>query len=168
VVKWLIPPRIKVFEALGVLADKRIELIDSGAVDFSGGPVCNEAKVFSSSRGKYYTVKFDPTKNAIMSNDNGSYWKGYLGYPAIAFLMVRGLLKFNNAHSVALGGILWKDLNQKFMNDFSKIESVVFALAKEKGVNKEDLVKGAEEVLLQLKKLDLGLLGEKTKPPEGY
>ena len=71
--RWKNPPKIKVYEALGCIADNRIEVNE------------NEAKVYSSSREKYYTVKYD--RNSIMSNDNGSYWVGYLGYPSIALLM---------------------------------------------------------------------------------
>ena len=45
--KWAIPPKIKIYEALGCMGDKRIEVSE------------NTGKVFSSSRGKYYTVNFD-------------------------------------------------------------------------------------------------------------
>jgi len=60
------PPLIKIYEALGAIADQRIELIQGLFV---------EAKVYSSSREKYYTVTYDAANKAIMLNDNGSYWK---------------------------------------------------------------------------------------------
>lgn len=80
---WKIPPIEKIPEAMGCIADNRIEI--------SG----NEAKVYSSSRGKYYSVKYSPEENAIMANDNGSYWIGYCGYPSIAFLMLKGVIKYH-------------------------------------------------------------------------
>ena len=69
--KWEHPPIIKIYEALGAVADNRVELSE------------NTAKVFSSSGNKFYDVSYDRDSNSIMTNDNGSYWKGYLGYPAI-------------------------------------------------------------------------------------
>jgi len=154
--KWKIPPRIKVHEALGCIADGRI--IVKG----------NEAEVFSSSRGKSYSVRYDPEKKAIMANDNGSYWVGYLGYPSIAFLMLKGVLKYNSKHAEALKGIPWKDMNQKFRNDFEKTEKYVNDIVGAKGIPIQELDKEIDGIYEQVKKLNLELLGEKTKPPEGY
>ena len=69
------PPTMKIYEALGAVADKRLEITG------------NTAKVYSSSKGKFYTVTYDSATNAIMSNDNACYFVGYLGYPAIAYLL---------------------------------------------------------------------------------
>lgn len=44
---WLQPPIIKVYEALGALADDRIKVKG------------NTAKVYSSSGNKFYTVTYD-------------------------------------------------------------------------------------------------------------
>jgi hypothetical protein len=154
--RWKIPPRIKVHEALGCIADKRI--IVKG----------NEAEVFSSSREKSYSVRYDPEKKAIMTNDNGSYWVGYLGYPSIAFLMLKGVVGYNPIYAEALKDIPWKDVNQKFKNDFEKTEEYVNDLAKARGVHVEELDKEIDRIYEQIKKLDLEMLGEKTKPPEGY
>jgi len=107
--KWKIPPIIKVYEALGCIADKRIEIEG------------NKAKVFSSSKQKFYSIEFDG-KNSIMCNDNGSYWQGYLGYPSIAFLMLKGKVDYNSKFVEALKDISWKDLNVKFKNNYEKIK----------------------------------------------
>lgn len=61
--KWTQPPISKIYEAIGAVADGRVE-VDG-----------NTAKVYSSSRKKYYDVFYDPSKKAIMTNDNGSFWK---------------------------------------------------------------------------------------------
>lgn len=153
--KWKLPPQIKVYEALGSIADNRIEI--------NG----NEANVFSSSRGKFYSVKHDG-KNAIMCNDNGSYWIGYLGYPAIAFLMLKGKIKFNTKSTEALKDIKWKDANVKFKNNYEKTEEYVLKIVKERGFNTAELKAEVDFIFEQIKGLDLELFGEKTKPPTGY
>lgn len=153
--KWKIPPKIKIYEALGSIADGRIEVEE------------NKGKAYSSSRGKFYSIEYD-CKNKIMCNDNGSYWVGYLGYPAIAFLMVVGKVKYDSKFAEALRDIKWKDVNVKFKNDFDKTEEYVLNLVKERGFDVIELQIEVERIFEDIKKLDLGLLGEKTKPPTGY
>jgi len=153
--KWKIPPKIKISEALGSIADGRIEIEG------------NNGKVYSSSRGKFYSIEYDG-KNKIMCNDNGSYWVGYLGYPAIAFLMVIGKIKYNSKFAEALKDIKWKDVNVKFKNDFDKTEEYVLQLVKERGFDILELQMEVDRIFEEIKKLDLELLGEKTKPPTGY
>ncbi len=150
--KWITPPIKQVYEALSCIADERIE-IDG-----------NSAKVYSSSKGKFYTVTYDEEKNAIMSNDNTSYWKGYLGYPSIAFLMKRGKLSYEQRYADALKGIPWKDINVQFKNDFDKTDAYTQEILSKQGLHLKDL----QPILSQIRALDLNLLGSRTKPPEGY
>ena len=154
--KWKLPPKIKIYEALGCVGDKRIEI--------SG----NEAKVFSSSKGKFYSVNYNEAANTIMANDNGSYWQGYLGYPSIAFLMLKGRIKFNQESATAFKEIKWKDLNVKFKNDYEETEAFVLQKAKEKGFEISRLLEDINNIYEQIKKLEISLLGEKIKPPQGY
>ncbi len=155
-VKWLIPPKIKVHEALGCIGDKRI--------DING----DEGKVYSSSKGKFYTIKYDSTNNAIMANDNGSYWKGYLGYPSIAFLMLKKIISYEEKYAESLKGIAWKDLNTKFKNDFKETEKYINQLLKERGVNLAKFEEEVDRIYSQIENLNIGLLGKKTTPPAGY
>ncbi len=148
-------PKIKVFEALGCIADMRVEIKG------------NQAKIFSSSRNKYYTVSYDGNKR-IMSNDNGSYWVGYLGYPAIAFLMIAGKIRYNKDFAEALKGIFWKDVNTTFKNNYAKTENYVFELAEKNGVSQTDLEAEAENILSQIKVLKLEKFGKRISPPNGY
>uniref|UniRef100_A0A7C4M0P2 Uncharacterized protein n=1 Tax=candidate division CPR3 bacterium TaxID=2268181 RepID=A0A7C4M0P2_UNCC3 len=152
--KWKHPPRIKVYEALGAVADNRVEISgDSG-------------KVYSSSRNKFYDIIYNPETNAIMANDNGSYWVGYLGYPAIAFLMKIGVLHYNERWGELMKGIAWKDINVKFKNDFDKTLKLIIAdFSKDEVSGIKEYVKEIEN---EIKGLDLNLLGEKTNPPDGY
>ncbi|MFA5962108.1 MAG: hypothetical protein WC848_05485 [Parcubacteria group bacterium] len=154
--KWKLPPKIKIYEALGSLGDGRIEI--------SG----NTGKVYSSSGQKFYAVVFDPEQKSIMANDNGSYWQGYLGYPSIAFLMKTGIIKFNSVYSEALKGIAWKDINTEFENDFGKTADYVHEMLKERGIASSDFLEEVDSIYGQIEKLDLALLGSKTKPPQGY
>ncbi len=152
--KWHHPPIIKTYEALGAVADGRVE-IDG-----------NKARVLSSSRDKYYDVAYDLEKRAIMANDNGSYWKGYLGYPSIAFLLGAGVLAYYPKAGELLKGIAWKDINQRFKNDFDKtLEHIMSSKTEAERSFLAGTVKVIDE---EIKKLDIGLLGKKTMPPEGY
>src|SRR5512140_2716320 len=113
--KWKRPPIAKIYEALGAVADGRIEV--------SG----DSAKVFSSSGNKSYIITYDPAAGAIMANDNASFWKGYLGYPAIAYLMKVGAVSFDQKTAESLKSIAWKDINQRFKNDFDKALEYILA-----------------------------------------
>lgn len=154
--KWKVPAIIKIYEALGVIGDRRITVAG------------NDAKVESSSRGKSYEVKYDPETNSIAANDNGSYWQGYWGYPSIAFLSAEGIIPYEKRHAEALTGIPWKDINTQFKNDFKKTEEHVLGLAEKRGVVKDELRSEADRILAAIAKLDLNRLGKISKSPAGY
>lgn len=151
---WKHPPMIKIYEAVGAVADGRVE-VDG-----------NTAKVYSSSRNKFYTVSYDPATQAIMANDNGSYWQGYLGYPAIAFLLATGELKYRPEMGELLKGVAWKDINQKFKNDFEKTLELILG-----GLNTESRQKLEAYIAVVDSALSghtFALLGPKQLPPSGY
>lgn len=152
--KWKIPPVIKIYEALGAVADGRIEVGSGGG------------KVWSSSRDKTYVVKWDSVNKAIMTNDNGTYWQGYLGYPAVAFLMVIGVMNYDKEVADALKGIAWKEINTWFKNDFDKTIEFVLGLAEEKGMGRKRIEDEIERTLKQLDELELVWLGKKIRPPK--
>ena len=154
--KWKLPPRIKILEALGCLGDKRIAVKG------------NTARVQSSSGNKWYQVRYDPEKRAIMSNDNGSYWQGYLGYPALAFLMQQNIIHYEVQYAQALADIPWKDLNTRFKNNYAKTEAEVKKLVQQMGVTDMDISNAVNDIYKQIKKLGLKELGKRTKPPSGY
>ncbi|MFA6601493.1 MAG: hypothetical protein WCT02_01340, partial [Candidatus Paceibacterota bacterium] len=65
-----------------------------------------------------------------------------------------------------LKDIAWKDLNQKFKNNFEKtLEYVLSSKSKEDRASLEAYV---QKVQAELAALDLSLLGKKMKPPDGY
>ena len=153
---WAKPPLNKVYEALGAIADDRVE-IDG-----------NTAKVYSSSRNKYYDVAYDPGKNTIGSNDNASYWVGYMGYPAIAFILDKGLVDYDPKLLKYLKGFAWKDLNKKFKK-FEKTNAYV----DEQIIQKYNLDIDAfhtelENILKSIGRLNLHKPKKAKKPPTGY
>jgi hypothetical protein len=99
-------------------------------------------------------------------NDNGSFWKGYLGYPAIAFLLKNGVLSYEQDVAKILANIKWKDINQKFKNDFDK--TLDFILSPLTATQKDMLIASVQKIDKEIAKLDLSLLGKKVKPPDGY
>lgn len=153
---WKTPPKIKIYEALGTIADGRIEIEG------------NSAKVSSSSRGKFYTVNYKPEGSAIMVNDNGSYWQGYLGYPAISFLLLHGVIPYDQSVSSMLKDIKWKDINQKHKNDWDKTIEYVHNLVQENGGNLNKLTQQIDKIYEYLETHPYQLLGKKLKPPSGY
>jgi len=84
---WKNPPIIKIYEALGSVVEERLEISD------------DTAKCYSSSGNKFYDITYSAEQKAIMVNDNGSYWNGYLGYPAIAFLLQTGVLEYTEDYA---------------------------------------------------------------------
>lgn len=154
---WKLPPRIKVYEALGAITDSRIHIKGNTAI------------VISSSGHKQYTVTYDPKTHAITANDNSSYWQGYIGYPAIAYLLKKGLLSYNKKTTQCLKDIPWKDINTKFRNNFRKTEEYVEHLMKEKyPTDLNNIEQEVKRIATQLKKLKLQKLPSRLKPPVGY
>jgi hypothetical protein len=143
IVKLKIPPRIKILEALGSIADKRIIVLDE-----------KRAKVISSEKNKEYFVYLDLEKNVVFSNDNGTKLKGYIGYPIIAFLMIKGILPFDERIANALSQIPWKRLNEKYKN-YSIVEKIVKDIVKKRGIETNFLENFVEEVMKKISNLSL-------------
>ena len=152
--KWGTPPDIKIYEALGAVVDGRVKIKG------------NHAQVYSSSGNKFYAVEYEADSKSIMTNDNGSYWKGYLGYPAIAYLLSIGVLEYVSTLGSLMKGIPWKDINTRFKNDFEKTLSFILKdLSVEERQSLHDYV---QQIQKEIRNLNLNLLGKKTLPPEGY
>ena len=153
---WKRPPIIKLYEALGALGDGRLEMHG------------DSAKVWSSSRDKAYDVLYDPTANAIMANDNGSYWQGYLGYPALSYLLARGVLAFDSRLSEYLSGFAWKEINTRFKNDWDQAERYVRSemTGKYPDLDLDWFDNQLARLMRELMALGLSKLGPRLKPPK--
>jgi len=137
------PPRIKVLEALGCIVDGRIKILDD-----------NRAKVVSSDGSREYRVYVDLQRGVVYSDDNGTKFRGYVGYPIIAFLMVKSVLPYNETVAKALAGLPWKKLNETYKS-YATVEGVVKDIVRQRGVDPRFLETLVSKVLSQLSKLSL-------------
>lgn len=137
------PPRIKVLEAIGAIGDGRIRMVGA-----------NKALVASSTGEKEYTVvavKEGADTFRVFSNDNGTVFKSYIGYPIISLLILMGELPLDNTIAKALSGIPWKELNEKYQK-YAVVENIVISRAERLGVPRTTI---DEYVNIVYKKLGL-------------
>ncbi len=151
-----------VYEALTAIADKRIEIENKKDDRF--------AKVFSSSRNKFYTVKFDLEKMLFMSDDNMAYYRDEVSYPMLAVLLKENKIFFDENLLPYFKNIAWKDINQKNKNDYMKsVEEFLNKVADIHSPEKSlEIKNNCLKIFTELNKLDLEVLGEKILPPQTY
>ena len=136
-----LPPRIKVLEALGSIADGRINVQD------------NEAEVTSSTGERTYKV-IVRDDGRVYSTDNGTIYRGYVGYPIIALLMIKGKLPYDERIANALSGIPWKRLNETYRK-YVIVEQIVLKKAEEKGVPRQVIMDFVNIVMKKLQSMKL-------------
>lgn len=152
------PPHIsKVYEALTAIADKRYDLVSN-----------TELKLYSSSRGKYYTVTYDPKTNQIMSNDNTAYYTQSISYPMLTLLMLIGKISYDPTLLTPLKNIIWKDIMTKHKNDYDAGINEIHSLLESKGNNLNDFKTKIELIYQEACKLKLSPLGKRKLPPKAY
>ncbi len=139
---WKMPPLIKVYEALGALGDGRVRIVDA-----------EHATVTSSGGDKTYDVETRDGGRELSSNDNASYWQGYVGYPAIAVLLCRGIIPPSPGARDALAGIPWSELNHRFKRDYAKTLAEVESRLKQAGRDPDAIRAEAEAVMRALREL---------------
>lgn len=100
------PPIEKIPEAYTAIEDNRVELFDDYAI------------VKSSNFEKEYLIKWKD--NIYYSNDNSTYWQGYVGYPVIAVLMLQAKLPLNKEVSKYFKEINWNKLNKDNKRDYKQ------------------------------------------------
>jgi len=137
------PPRIKVLEALGSIADGRIALRGK-----------QSAVVRSSTGDRVYRVCIDLDKGIAFSDDNGTKYRKYVGYPILALMMIKGLLPYDEELAKALAGIPWKELNEKYKR-YAVVEQIVKNMCRTRGVDPSRIDSFIAKVLSELKKYRL-------------
>lgn len=137
--RWKQPPSVKIYEALGCIADRRVEFVAE-----------DRAVVRSSEGDKKYTVTFDLETNKVKSSDNASKFQGYLGYPILAVLMLKGVLPYDEEVAAALKGINWKQLNTEFKRDYDKTIAHALGITEQRGVESRRVRDLIERVLAEL------------------
>jgi hypothetical protein len=151
---WKMPPMAKVYEALGAIGDGRVRLEDA-----------RRASVRSSDGAKTYEVEISDDGREISSNDNASFWQGYLGYPAIAVMIERGLIPRPAAAVVhALAGVPWKDLNTRYRNDYERTLEDVIARAEQRGCD-ADTIRAEAAATLDAVRAFAPRQGPRRRPP---
>ncbi len=135
------PPKIKVLEAAGAIADGRIHQLSEYWF-----------KVKSSEGDRVYSVYVNIDSGEACSTDNGTKYRGYVGYPIISILMIKGLLPYRKDVGKALSGIDWKALNEKFKK-YAIVEEEVKKIAVERGVSEDIVEEFKNEVYSHLKTL---------------
>ncbi len=139
-----LPPKIKILEAAGAIADGRVEVLND-----------TNAVVTSSDGSRRYRVYLNVGKGIACSTDNGTRFRGYVGYPIISFLMIKGVLKYRDDVGRALKGIPWKKLNELYKNYARVEEHIIEHSAKPRGVGVELINEFKEENYGLLKKIRL-------------
>lgn len=149
--KWGIPPIEKIPEALSAIADNRITMLDG------------YAKVMSSNFKKEYIVGWD--NNTYSSNDNASYWQGYIGYPIIAVLILQNKLNIDKSIIEYFKGIQWKELNTKYKNNFSEALKFVMKQFESNGIDCNKINQELLNLYEQLKIIDIERKRGEKRPP---
>ncbi|HLI79413.1 MAG TPA: hypothetical protein VKV03_05490 [Candidatus Binataceae bacterium] len=151
---WKMPPPIKIYEALGAIGDGRVRLEDE-----------HRALVTSSEGDKTYEVEIaGDARREISSNDNASYWQGYLGYPAVAVLLVRGLYRPPANVIDALAGIPWKEINRRYQNDYDATIAEVNRTVEASG-HDPDAVASEVESIIEALRAFRPVRGKRKRPP---
>lgn len=135
------PPRIKILEAAGAVADNRV--VKAGEKIF---------RVVSSEGDREYKVYVDPERMEACSTDNGTLYRNYVGYPIISVLYLTNIIPYDHTIGKALSGINWRRLNETLKN-YTLVEAKVKEIARDKGVPPEHVDKYVSEVYAALKKL---------------
>ena len=149
---WKMPPKAKFYEALGAVVDGRVKLVGK----------C-KAEVQSSDRSKTYVLEWSTDRKQITSNDNASYWQGYVGYPIISLLLKLGLLEYDAELALPLAGVPWKALNERHRRNYDK--AVAEALAGTDPAQVLALANYVQELAVALAALGLQRLPSSAKPP---
>jgi len=152
--RWKMPPLAKIYEALGAMVDGRVQLEDP-----------RHGTVLSSDHSKIYRVEISADGREISCDDNASYWQGYLGYPAIAVMLMQGLCTLKAEVINELRGVAWKELNRRFHNDYERTIAEVLRRAEERGFDSKLIVAQAEAVLSKLSEF-APLRGSRRRPAQ--
>lgn len=143
------PPIEKILEAYTAIADSHVKLEN------------DQALVTSSNEAKTYTVTFHD--NAYTSNDNASYWQGYLGYPGIAVLMLQGKLPYDKELAQQFAGVDWNKINQEYKRNYAQAADAVMTA---KGIDKKKAETELHHVYDALKQLPIIVKRGSLRPPK--
>ena len=145
-----LPPIEKIYEAYSAIADGRVNMHE------------HYAEVTSSDRIRDYIVTFN--NRVYSSNDNGSYWQSYAGYPILAVLMLQGRLSYDPKTAGLFRNINWKKLNTQYKNKYADAVKEIFRDLRNRGIDTDEISRQVQASYNELKRLDIGLKKSPTKP----
>ena len=166
---WELPPEFKIYEALGAIADGRLELVTRPAnSEETEEEDLNiiQANQYSSNKNKFYTIKYSPETSQIMTNDNATWFVGYLGYPALSLLLYIDRIKCDRSILKYFKDIAFKEINQKNKNNFQKAGVEIDQILSERGLDLDLFKQECDSIFKQLAALGLKPLGKKVRPPK--
>ena len=143
------PPIEKILEAYTAIADNHVKLEN------------DQALVTSSNETKTYTVTFHD--NTYTSNDNASYWQGYLGYPGIVVLMLQGKLPYDKELAQQFAGVDWNKINQEYKRNYAQAADTVMTA---KGIGKKKAETELHHVYDTLKQVPINVKRGSLRPPK--
>ncbi|MEM0021311.1 MAG: hypothetical protein QW039_02515 [Fervidicoccaceae archaeon] len=130
-------------EALSAVAEGRIKQLSD-----------KEATVVSSDEQREYKVYLDLDRGIASSTDNGTKFRGYIGYPILALMMLKGALPYNEDLASKLIGVKWRALNERYKS-YRIVEKIVMDEYKKKGGDLDRLENLVKEVMEKLKNIEL-------------
>ncbi len=137
------PPRVKVLEAVGAVAGERVRVLGEA-----------QAEVRASEGDRVYRVFLDVSKGVADSDDNGTKYRNYIGYPILAFMMVKGLLPYDEEIGRALKDVKWRSINELFKN-YRLVERYIKEELKRSGIPYEKVDSYVASVMSALSGLSL-------------
>ncbi len=143
-----LPPRIKVLEALGALADGRVRKESE-----------NFFSVVSSDGSRTYRVyveRVGQREFRACSTDNGTVFRRYVGYPIISVMMLLGYLRRDLEVEKALSSIPWRRLNET-LKKYALVENEVMKVVSSRGVNPRVVYATVSRVMTELGELIITL-----------
>ncbi len=138
-----LPPKIKVLEALSAVCGGRVRRLSNRL-----------ARVVSSDGSREYTVYLDIVRGEVYSDDNGTRYRNYVGYPIIAFMMELGILPKNEAIGKPIVNVPWRKLNEQYKS-YELVMKHVLSILQEHDIRPGEVYAYINQVVTKLSKYRL-------------
>ncbi len=138
-----LPPKIKILEALSAVYGDRVKVVND-----------KFCRVTSSDGTRVYNVFLDLEQRLAYSDDNGTRYRRYIGYPIISFLIVKGVVPADNEIGEIIRGVKWKQLNEKYKK-YDIVMNEIYKILIMYGIDRKRVEKYIENVMNILRGLKL-------------
>jgi hypothetical protein len=100
-------------------------------------------------------VSYNAAQHTLSTNDDGALNQGYLGYPAIAFLLKTGKLKYDERLLSLLKGIDWTKIKRQANKHHEETLRILLGQIFSAGGDVDALSAECEDILEQIRELKL-------------